>query len=164
MVGKLLYEKWHNTSKFLCWYTLTKWSGVERKNRHYLKVVRSLIFSTKVPKNLWGETILTTTYLINRIPIRVLKYQTPLDFFNMCFPSSRISTNVPLKFFCCIAFIHVHNHKYGKFYPRASKCIFIGYSSMQKGYKCFDPHTKKMFVTIDVTFFETKSYFSHDHP
>ena len=39
----------------------------KRKNMHLLEVARSLIFSTKVPKYLWGETILTATYLINRM-------------------------------------------------------------------------------------------------
>ena len=34
----------------------------------------------------------------------------------------------------------------------------------KKRYKCFDPHTRRMLVTMDVTFFETKPYFSHDHP
>ena len=41
---------------------------VERKNKHLLDVARSLIFTTKVPKNLWGEVILIATYLINRMP------------------------------------------------------------------------------------------------
>ena len=37
----------------------------ERKNKHLLKVTRSLMFSTKVPKYLWGVAILTTNFLIN---------------------------------------------------------------------------------------------------
>ena len=37
----------------------------KRKNRHILEVARSLMFSTHVPKQFWGEAILTTTYLIN---------------------------------------------------------------------------------------------------
>ena len=98
------------------------------------------------------------------MPNKVLKYQTAIDFFNMCFPTSQISMNLPLKIFYCITFIHVHNHNCGKFDPKAFKYIFVGYSSTLKGYKYFDPCTKRMFATMDVTFFETKSYFSHDHP
>ena len=37
----------------------------ERKNKHLLKVTRTLMFSTKVPKYLWGVAILTTNFLIN---------------------------------------------------------------------------------------------------
>lgn len=40
----------------------------ERKNRHLLEVARSLMLSTHVPKQFWGEAVLTATYLINRMP------------------------------------------------------------------------------------------------
>ena len=43
----------------------------ERKNRHILEVARSLMFSTHVLKHFWGEAILATTYLINRMPSRL---------------------------------------------------------------------------------------------
>lgn len=44
------------------------------------------------------------------------------------------------------------------------KCVFVGYSPTQKEYKCLDPISKKVFVSMDVTFLETKSYFCNTHP
>ena len=35
----------------------------------------------------------------------------------------------------------------------------MGYSSTQKGYKCYHPPTRKLYVSIDITFVEDKLYF-----
>ena len=125
---------------------------VERKNRHLLKVSRALHFSTNVPKYLWGEVVLTAAHLINRMPSRVLKFQTRLQSFLKYFPIASVLSDLPIKIFGCTTFIHKHKHL-AKLEPRAIKCIFTGYSSSQKAYKCFDPNTKKIFVIMNVTFF-----------
>jgi hypothetical protein len=83
---------------------------------------------------------------------RVLKFQTPLQSFLKYFLIASILADLPLKVFGCTTFVHEHKHL-GKLEPHTIKCVFICYSSSQKGYKCFDPSTKKMFVTMDVTFF-----------
>lgn len=131
----------------------------ERKNKHLLEVARALLFQTMVPKYLWGEAILTATYLINRMPSKVLKFNTPLNMLLKCFPTNRLSSNLPLKIFGCMTFIHVNTPNQSKLDPRAKRCVFVGYASSQKGYKCFDPISKKFFVTMDVTFFESTSFF-----
>ena len=50
---------------------------LREKNRHLLEVARVIKFNTGVPKHFWGETVLTATYLINRMPSRVLDFKTP---------------------------------------------------------------------------------------
>ena len=47
----------------------------ERKNRHLLEVTRSLMMSTNVPNHFWGEAVLSSAYLINRMPSKVLNYK-----------------------------------------------------------------------------------------
>jgi hypothetical protein len=38
-----------------------------------------------------------------------------------------------------IAYMHVNDDKISKLDPKVEKCIFIGYSLKQKGYRCFNP-------------------------
>lgn len=49
----------------------------ERKMRHLLNVIRALLHQRSVPKTFWGETVLTATHLINRVPSRVLGNLSP---------------------------------------------------------------------------------------
>ena len=110
------------------------------------------------PKYLWGETFLTTTYLINRMTTRVLKCSTPLECFKKCFPLSRMYSDLHLKVFGCTVFVRIPNNT-SKFDPRVEKCVFIGNASNKKEYKCYNPQTRKIYVSMDVSFFENKSYF-----
>ncbi|KOM48678.1 hypothetical protein LR48_Vigan07g238200 [Vigna angularis] len=47
-----------------------------------------------------------------------------------------------------------------KLSARAIKCVFLGYSRLQKGYRCHSPETKKYFMSANVTFFEQTPYFT----
>ena len=134
----------------------TEQNGVaERKNRHLLEVARSLMFMMNVPKFLWGEAIKTAAYLINSMPSRVLNYKTPLE----CLTGSN-SFIVPPKIFGCSCFVHDYRNSVGKLDPRAVKCIFVGYSPTQKGYRCWCPTERRFFVSMDVTFHERESFYS----
>ena len=93
----------------------------EWKNRHLLEVARALLFQNKAPKYLWGEAILTGTYLINRMPSKILNFRTPLDVFTSAFPNNRLSCTLPLKIFGCTVFVHIHEPNQGKLEPRAKK-------------------------------------------
>ena len=43
--------------------------------------------------------------------------------------------------------------------PHALKCVFLGYSNFQKGYKCFHFLIGKYYVFMDVQLCERESYF-----
>ena len=78
-----------------------------------------------VPQHLWGEAVLTASYLINRMPTRVLNYITPLECFKKYFPESRIQSNLPLKIFGCTAYVHIPNKNRSKLDPRADVFLLV---------------------------------------
>nr|CAD41085.2 OSJNBb0011N17.2 [Oryza sativa Japonica Group] len=126
----------------------------ERKNRHLLEIARSLMYTMNVPKFLWSEAVMTAAYLINRTPSRILGMKTP---YEMIFGKNEFV--VPPRVFGCTCFVRDHRPSIGKLDPRAVKCIFIGYSSSQKGYKCWSPSERRTFVSMDVTFRESVPFY-----
>ena len=94
------------------------------------------------------------------MPTKVLNFMTPLDSLKSYFPHTQLGTPLPLKIFGCTVYVHISQPGQSKLAPRAQKCVFVGYSANQKGYKCFNPTTKKLIVSMDVTFLEHQPYFS----
>lgn len=54
----------------------------------------------------------------------------------------------------CTCFIHNVSPQITKLDPKSFKCIFLGYSEYQDGYRCFAPNLGQYTVAIDVTFHE----------
>ena len=97
---------------------------------------------------------MTTTYLINRMPSRILGMKSLVELL-----LGRHDFKVPPRVFGCVCFVKDHRPMVGKLDPQAVKCIFVGYASTQKGYKCWDPIGRRLFVSMDVTFREEESYY-----
>jgi len=132
----------------------------ERKNRHLLETTRALLFQHQVPKNYWGEAVLTSTYLINRIPSRVIGFKSPLNYLSEFFSKNNFYFKIPPRIFGCVTYVHIHKHQRDKLDARALKCVFIRYSITQKGYKCYYPSSKRFLVSKDVSFNENQSFFN----
>lgn len=146
----------HQTSNV---YTPQQNGVAERKHRHILEVARSIMFSMNVPKYLWGEAVLTATCLINRMPSRVLKYVSPRDKLLDKYPHCLLMSELPFKTFGCVAYVYLQAQQRSKLDRRSIKCVFLGYSGSQKGYKCFCPTTRKFYTTLNVSFDENSSYY-----
>jgi len=65
-----LYEIIHQTS---CTYTFGQNGVTKRKYRHIIETAHSLLFSTSVPSEFWGEAILTIISLINIIHLLIFR-------------------------------------------------------------------------------------------
>jgi len=109
-----------------------------------------------VLKYLWANAVLNACHLINRMPSSVLYGKLS---FSCLYPDKSIFS-VPPHIFDCTCFVQDLSLGLDKLSPRSIKCVFVWYSRTQKGYWCYSPSTRKYFVSADVTFFESVSYFS----
>ncbi|EOY05030.1 Cysteine-rich RLK (RECEPTOR-like protein kinase) 8 [Theobroma cacao] len=122
---------------------------VERNHRHLLEVARVLRFQAYLPIKFWGECVLTAAYLINRMPLSVLKNKTPYEIL-----FGRSPTYQHLRTFGCLCYGLITNKSRDKFTPCSKPGIFLGYPHGQKGYRIFDIEDKKIYTSRDVQFFK----------
>ena len=90
------------------------------------------------------------------MPSSVLHDQIP---HSLLFPDQPLYF-LPPRVFCCTCFVHILTPRQDKLSVRATKCIFLGYSRLQKGYRCYSSETHRYFLSADVTFFEDSPFFS----
>ena len=126
----------------------------ERKNKHIAKVAQALMFEKNVPHTYWAGAVSTIVDIMNRTPIAAMHDVTLEEKFTGVKPDLS-----HLKVFGCIAYVHVPDELRTKLDPKAEKCVFIGYSLEQKGYRCYNPLTHKLRVSRDVVFDEMNNMF-----
>ena len=108
-----------------------------------------------MPHIYWAEAVSSAVYIMNRTPTVAIHDVTPKEKF---------TSNKPdlshLKVFGCIAYVHVPDELRTKLDRKAEKCVFIGYSLEQKGYRCYNPATHKLRVSRDVVFDEMSNWYA----
>jgi len=128
----------------------------ERKNRHLIEIVRTLLLHANVPVQHWGDAVLTACFLINRMPSSSIKNKIS---HSILFPKEPLF-HVDPRIFGCTCFVHNLSPGLDKLAARAIKCVFLGYSRLQQGYRCYSPVHNRYYISVDVTFFEEKPYFA----
>ena len=126
-----------------------------------LKVVRASFIAAKLLIFYWGETITSVVYLINRVPSNSIDFQTSFQTFTNVVVTPTVP-NLPPRVFGCVAFVHLHKHQRTKLTSHALQCVFVGYALHKKGYRCYHPPTRQMYITMDVVFHEDSMYFSFE--
>jgi len=67
---------------------------------------------------------------------------------------------LPLRVFGYSVFVHIPKANRTKFDPCAEICVFVGYATHKKGYRCYNLITHHVYVTMDCDFLESKYFFS----
>ncbi|KAM1060470.1 hypothetical protein ACFX2B_024846 [Malus domestica] len=142
-----------------CQYTPQQNGVVERKNRHLLEMVRASLIAAHLPLHYWGKALTSAAYLINHFPSRTLTFHTPFQVLTSQ-TSSPPTPNLSPRVLGCVAFVHLHPpQRHNKLGLEPFVVFFLGYATTQKGYRCYHPSSKKMFITQDVSFPENEMFF-----
>ena len=89
-----LHEILHQSS---CAYTSQHNGVAERNNCHLVEIACTILLHHRVPQRFWGDAILATCYLINRMPSSVLHDKIP---HSIIFPNQSLFCPPPRVFGC----------------------------------------------------------------
>jgi hypothetical protein len=132
-----------------CPHTSQQNGIAERKHRHIVETGLTLLAQSHLPSRYWVEAFQTGVYLINRLPSSTIKFSTPY------FKLFKIEPDyASLKVFGCACYPLLRPYTKHKLEFRSKQCIFLGYSSNHKGYRCLDPNTNRIYISRNVVFDE----------
>ncbi|PKU85121.1 Retrovirus-related Pol polyprotein from transposon TNT 1-94 [Dendrobium catenatum] len=137
------------THQVSCPHTPEQNGTAERKHRHLLETTRALLHAADLPPNLWADAVSTANYLINRLPSSATSKQTP--YYRL---HEKEASYTHLRTFGCLCFPWTTPYANNKLSPRSMECVFIGYSSQHKGYRCLHIPSKRVYISRHVKFVE----------
>jgi len=98
------------------------------------------------------------TYLLNILPNKNLNFQSPLKILFQKDPSYS-----HVRVFGSLCYPLFPSPTINKLQPRSTPCVFLGYPSNHRGYKCYDLSQNKIIICRHVIFNESKFPFSKLH-
>ncbi|KAI5323637.1 hypothetical protein L3X38_032709 [Prunus dulcis] len=130
-------------------YTTQHNGVVERKNRTVVEMAKAMLHEKELPYYLWAEAVHTAVYILNRCPTKALRDKTPFEAY-----STRKPGVAHLKVFGNVCFVHKPDEGRHILDAKSTKAVFVGYATCEKGYRVFDPVTRKLLLSRDVVFDE----------
>ncbi|KAI3765987.1 hypothetical protein L2E82_16034 [Cichorium intybus] len=145
-----IFEENGTFHRLSCPYTPQQNGRAERKHRHIVETGLSMLFHAHVPSSYWVDAFTSAVFIINRLPSKVLDNKSPFQLLY-----SRMPSYENFRTFGCQVYPYLRDYAATKLSPRSIPCIFLGYHSQYKGFKCLDPSSSRIYVTRHARFDET---------
>ena len=104
-----------------------------------MEAARAMLHDQDLPMHLWAEAAITSVYVQNRTPHRVLENKTCEEVF-----SRKKQEVIHLRIFSCPVYIHIPKENRTNLDPSRKKGIFVGYFESSKAYRIYFPGFKKI--------------------
>jgi hypothetical protein len=128
--------------------TLRVYGNPHAVNRTMGERITAMLSESQLPPSFWGECISSMVHVSNKLPTASLPGSTPFEAFYKRKPD--ISH---LRVWGCTAYVHIQRDKRNSLQPHYEKCVFIGYPAGYKGWKFYNPVTKRSIVSERAFFF-----------
>ncbi|GJZ96720.1 retrovirus-related pol polyprotein from transposon TNT 1-94 [Tanacetum coccineum] len=129
---------------------LNQMAWLKGKNRTLQEMSRTMLNEQSLPQKFWCNAVDTSTYILNRILIRVILGKTPYELLR-----GRKPTLDYFRVFGSNWFILNTKDYLIKFDPKSYEGVFLGYFQNSKAYIILNKHTRKIEESLNVTFNET---------
>ncbi|GJT96875.1 retrovirus-related pol polyprotein from transposon RE1 [Tanacetum coccineum] len=144
-----IFEDNGTLHRLSCPYTPQQNGRAERKHRHLVETGLAMLFHAHVPASYWVDAFSSATYIINRLPTKLLGNHSPFELLY-----SRLPNYTNFRAFGCLVYPYLRDYSAHKLAPRSIPCVFIGYNPQYKGYKCLDPDSSRIYITRHARFDE----------
>src|SRR5436190_3165166 len=108
-----------------------------------------MLAESGLPLQFWGEALSSLVHVRNRCPTSSIKGATPYELWHNKKPDLS-----HLRIWGCTAYVHVQKDKRRQLGSHMEKCVFIGYPPGYKGWKFYNPLTKRSFISERAEFDE----------
>lgn len=124
----------------------------ERFNQSLLERTRAIMIDTGLPQHLWGEIVVTVSFILNISPSSTLDMNTPYSLWHENMTGSHSNNTDFLRAIGCAAYPLLKTTQMNKLSPKSKRCILVGYELGARAYRLWDPETKKIIVSRNVVF------------
>ena len=141
--------------RFSCPHTSQQNGRAERMLRTINNLVRTFLIQANMPITFWVESLLTAVHTLNLLPSSSINNLIPFTrLFKLPVSYSH------LRVFGCLCYPNSLSTSPHKLAPRSMACVFLGYPSTHRGYRCLNIATRKIIISRHVTFVEDVFPFS----
>ena len=121
----------------------------ERANRTMSDDITAMLAEARLPPSFWGECLLAQLHIWNRLPTSTLSNMTPWEAWFKQKPDIG-----HLRIWGCLAYVFIQRDQRKSLQTHMVKCIFVGYPKGYKGWKFYNPVTKKFIISERAEFDE----------
>lgn len=137
-------------------YTPQQNGIVERRNRTVMSTARSILNAMNMPQYFWAEAVRHAVYVLNRLRTKFLKDKTPYE---------ALKGNKPnlghIRVFGCVGHVKTPSNLTRKLDDRSIPMVHLGFEPGTKGYRMYDMAGKKVVISRNVIFEESKKWDWH---